>query len=328
MSAHSIPVRSPMSNQIRSLNVLRDLPAIADLVELCFHSTMDQEGQQYIRQMRRASREDHFLQWIQAGIETTSMPMTGYVWDDGDRIIGNISIVPFHGKGKRIYLLANVAVHPEYRCRGIARALTQQAMNYARERHAQSIWLQVRDDNPIALKLYYSMGFQEQTSRTTWQTTSDSPIQDNDGGVTISPRFSRFWLTQHTWLRQLYPDEITWYHTPDWETFGTGIKYWFYRLFIGYDVHQWAAQRNGNLQGVVSWFFTTREYDPLWLAVAPEVENSTVTALLLHARKHLTKGRSLSLDFPAGKNCDAIASAGFNPRRTLVWMHVDGETKS
>ena len=41
---------------MRPLNMLRDLSAVADLIELCFSPTIDNEGQRYLSDMRRASR--------------------------------------------------------------------------------------------------------------------------------------------------------------------------------------------------------------------------------------------------------------------------------
>ena len=38
---------------MRAMNMFRDLPAVADLIELCFASTMDNDGQRYIADMRR-----------------------------------------------------------------------------------------------------------------------------------------------------------------------------------------------------------------------------------------------------------------------------------
>ncbi len=48
---------------LRPLDVQRDLLAVADLIELCFASTMDADGEQYLRQMRRAARDINFFHW-------------------------------------------------------------------------------------------------------------------------------------------------------------------------------------------------------------------------------------------------------------------------
>src|ERR671919_3167426 len=106
-------------------------------------------------------RDDGFLHWASRMTETTSLPLTGYVWEQDGRIIGNASLIPFRDHGKRVYLIANVATHPDYRRRGIGRALTERTMKQAHDKNAAAVWLHVRDDNPGAIHLYAGLGFQE-----------------------------------------------------------------------------------------------------------------------------------------------------------------------
>src|SRR5215208_2651731 len=173
MSSITIPVKANEHPNIRPLNVLRDLPAVADLIELCFSSTMDNDGQRYLSDMRRASHDDSFLSWASHMTETASMPLMGYIWEQAGRIVGNASLIPFRDHGKRIYLIANVATHPDFRRRGIGRALTERVTQHARGKNAAAIWLHVRDDNPGAIQLYESLGFQEIARRTNWHAVPD-----------------------------------------------------------------------------------------------------------------------------------------------------------
>src|SRR5215212_6808227 len=200
MSSISIPVKVNDYPYIRPLNVLRDLPAVADLIELCFSSTMDNDGQRYLSDMRRASRDDSFLSWASHMTETAAMPLMGYVWEQDGRIVGNASLIPFRTKGKRIYLVANVATHPDYRRRGIGRALTERVMKQARDKRASAIWLHVRDDNPGAILLYQGLGFREIARRTTWQATPNSRLSYPETDIKIVSRQPRFWALQQGWL--------------------------------------------------------------------------------------------------------------------------------
>src|SRR5919108_6347049 len=209
MSSITIPVKTKNDHpHMRPLNVLRDLSEVADLIELCFSPTMDNDGQRYLSDMRRASRDDSFLRWASRMTETASLPMMGYVWEQDGRIIGNASLIPFRDRGKRVYLIANVATHPEFRRRGIGRALTEQVMKQARDRNASAIWLHVRDDNPGAIKLYQDLGFQEVARRTAWQGSSEHRLALPNTNIQIVPRHPRFWPLQQEWLRRLYPKDL------------------------------------------------------------------------------------------------------------------------
>ena len=167
MSTISIPITQAEITKIRPLNIIYDLPKIADLVELCFKHNMDSEGKRYVQQMRRAGQSSRFLGWA-----SNSLPLTGYVWEEEKRIIGNISIIPFRKSKKNTFLLANIAVHPDFRRRGIARLLTQKGVYHARKRRSESIWLQVEDSNLGAIELYETLGFQARARRTTWNANS------------------------------------------------------------------------------------------------------------------------------------------------------------
>jgi ribosomal protein S18 acetylase RimI-like enzyme len=169
MASFTISARAEQHTNLRPLSVLRDLPAVADLIEMCFSSTMDNDGKRYLQDMRRAGSDNSFLKWANRAAESTSLPLTGYIWEENGKIVGNASLVPFRHNSQRIYLIANVAVHPDHRRRGIARALTERALQHAREKKVNNIWLHVRDDNPGAIHLYQKLGFIERARRTSWR---------------------------------------------------------------------------------------------------------------------------------------------------------------
>src|SRR5512143_751660 len=128
MATITVSAKKSPAGPVRPLNILHDLPQVADLIELCFSSTIDDEGQSYLEQMRRASRDNEFLRWAGRVVDSTAMPLSGFIWEEDGRIVGNASLV-FQSFGtRRIAMIANVATHPEYRRRGIGRALTEAAM--------------------------------------------------------------------------------------------------------------------------------------------------------------------------------------------------------
>ena len=322
MSSITIPVQANDHPYVRPLNMFRDLSAVADLIEVCFSPTMDNDGQRYLSDMRRASRDDTFLRWASRMTETTSLPLMGYVWEQDKRIIGNASLIPFRDQGRRIYLIANVAVHPDYRRRGIGRTLTERVMKQARDRKASALWLHVRDDNPGAIKLYEDLGFREIARRTTWSAKTDPFLPRPDHDIQIVPRDPRFWPVQQAWLRRLYPDALNWYHAWNVNALRPGLWKWLYRLFVDFNLRQWVAVRNGELLATLAWMPQGARSEPMYAATGANSEPEALTRLLIHARRVMSNHSSLSLDYPAGEMADAIRAAGFQVRRTLLWMRA------
>ena len=321
---------------VRPLNILHDLPQVADLIELCFEATMDDEGQSYVQQMRRASNDRDFLSWASRVMESTSMPLAGYVWEQDGKIIGNTSLVFLAHRGRRLAMIANVATHPNYRRRGIGRALTEGAMLAARQKGAKEIWLQVRHDNPTAIKIYTDLGFVERARRTTYHSrsalsaaavpTSPPPAErqpDDARAIRITRLSARHWPRQREWLQRAHPDELGWYAHWDWNKLGPGLRNSMYRLFVQHDTRQWAAAGQNGLLASVTLVPSYRLPDGLWLAASPDGGNG-VTMVLDAARRDLAHYRRLTVEHPAGQLSREIEAAGFEAFRTLLWMRATG----
>ena len=322
MASITVPAREDHHPNLRPLSILRDLPAVADLIEQCFASTMDSDGRRYVQDMRRAGSDNSFLKWAKRAAESTSLPLTGYIWEEATHIVGNVSLVPFKQNKHRLYLIANVATHPDYRQRGIARALTLRAMQHAREKNVHDLWLHVRADNPEAIHLYETLGFTERARRTAWQATTDSNLQNVETDIAITNRHPRFWSTQLNWLSRLYPAEMAWHINWNFSTLKPGLRNWLYLMFIDMNVRQWAATRKDDLLATLSWIPTGRG-ESLFVAAGERSDTEALTAVLLQARRDLYHySPQIMLEFPAGLFDDAIQAAGFKPLRTLIWMQA------
>jgi len=322
MATITVPAREQHHPNLRPLNILRDLPAVADLIELCFSHTMDSDGKRYVQDMRRAGSDNSFLKWANRVAESTSLPLTGYIWEENGHIVGNASLVPFRHKGHRLYLIANVAVHPDHRRKGIARALTERAMQHARERKVDDIWLHVREDNLEAIRLYTSLGFVERARRTNWQAATDSHLNYLDADIAITKRNPRFWATQLHWLSRLYPDELGWHIHWNFNSLKPGLWTWLYLIFIDMNIRQWAAVQRDTLLSTLSWIPTGRG-ESLFAAIGDEWDPEALTQLLIHARRDLYLSYpSVTFEFPVSRFDNAIRDAGFKPLRTLIWMQA------
>jgi ribosomal protein S18 acetylase RimI-like enzyme len=331
MSSITIPARSEAHPNLRPLNVLRDLSAVADLIETCFSSTMDSDGRQYVQDMRRVGKDNSFLKWANRAAETTSLPLSGYVWEENGMIVGNASLIPFRHKKQRTYLIANIAVHPDYRRRGIARSLTERAIKHARDKKVENIWLHVRDDNPGAIELYTKLGFIERARRTSWQAHTDPYVATLQTDIIITGRNPNDWQTQLNWLSRLYPDSLAWHRNWTFNSLRPGLWNWLYLLFVDVNIRQWVAVKKGhpltssapgNMEAALAWIPYGRG-EALFAATGEGSDPAALTALLIQARRELSHSYStIAFEFPSGGFDQAIQAAGFRPLRTLIWMQA------
>jgi ribosomal protein S18 acetylase RimI-like enzyme len=315
---------STLPSHLRPFDARRDLSVVADLIEACFDSTLDPDGRRYLRNMRSAAGSKGLDRWAAMASGNPSLPLAGFVWEENGRVVGNLSMIPFFSQGRRIYLIANVAVYPEYRRRGVARALTEAALEKSQQRRVNQVWLQAREDNPAALGLYASMGFVQRASRTTWNSNPVSLMGEAPAGVRVTQRAPRHWQKQQSWLDELYPLELRWNFPLRIRSFQPGFWSLLHRFFNEVDIRHWAAQRGKDLLGLLTWQASRGYADRLWLAAPPENDDLAVQALSAFIRREWRSRRPLTLDYPAGRANDALTAAGFQPQHTLIWMETKG----
>ncbi len=91
-----------------------------------------------------------------AFIEELNNPLSrSLVAEVDQRVVGYLCCWCVAGE---VHIL-NLAVHPDYRHRGIARRLMQQVLEEARLEGVKTVSLEVRKSNEPALSLYYHLGF-------------------------------------------------------------------------------------------------------------------------------------------------------------------------
>lgn len=309
---------------IRAFDVRRDLGAVADLVEICFSDTLDPDGRDYLGRMRSAANNASWTNWINSA-EWAAPAMQGYVWMEDGRLVGNASLIPYFLKGRRYFLIANVAVHPEYRRRGIARELTAKAVEHARLRGCPAVWLHVREDNPGAVKLYQGLGFLERARRTTWFSQAEIPPAALPPGYRFSAPPGGSWAYERAWLERSYPDRLSWHMPIKIPALRPGLVGSLYRFLYAITTRQWAVQRDGKLQAALAWQTTAGYANALWLAAPAVIDERVVQALLVKARTELASRRALMIDYPARHFDEAIRGAGFWAHQTLIWMEMPFE---
>ncbi len=158
MIAHQVAQGSPSSG-MRRFELQRDLPQLADLIELAFKQELERSGNRIVSEMRQMARLWPLL-WLFGTADPTLSPlMSGYVWIEDGRLVGNVTLsreVKQHG----VWSIGNVAVHPGYRGRGIAGQLLEASLGEAQKRRAKWVILEVERDNLGAQRLYRHLGFE------------------------------------------------------------------------------------------------------------------------------------------------------------------------
>jgi ribosomal protein S18 acetylase RimI-like enzyme len=308
---------------IRQVQTRRDVAAIADLVELCFADYMDPDGREYLRYLRRISMQSFGLVADSPVLSMPAkLPIQGFVWEEDGHIIGNLTLIPFYRADQRYYLIANVAVHPDHRRKGIARRLTSTAIDYIRSQGNAQIWLHVRADNPAAQALYRQLGFTDQFERTTWMwdpaQNAKPEVLDKDISVTVRRRAD--WELQAKWLDRVYPPEMTWNLPMDKNRLKPGFWRELRQLFAGTEVIQLSARFGGRLVGVASCESMRMYADSVWVVTDPEFQDAAISALLPMIQRLSGRKRNLSVNYPAGLGDSAFKSATFYPHLTLIWM--------
>ncbi|MBN1876758.1 MAG: GNAT family N-acetyltransferase [Anaerolineae bacterium] len=156
MSTLSIQVRSKFkSSGVRPVDPRHDMRAVVDLIGIGFGEELDPQGLKILQKMQQIARRGTWAQIYPGSISTPS----GFVWVTGRRVVGNLSLRRAFPYGTGGWLIGNVVVHPDYRGRGISRALMDAAINAARDAAARWVGLEVRVDNDIARGLYERLGF-------------------------------------------------------------------------------------------------------------------------------------------------------------------------
>jgi len=143
---------------IRPIDPLRDARGVVRLIEEAFGGELNPTAEKTLRDLRWLSRTAWLLGpflWMTPFAELLS----GFVWVEGRRVVGNVTLTPSRGGGPGCWLVSNVVVDPAYRRRGIGRALMEEVLAHVRSQNGRWIILQVRADNQAAVHLYRTMGF-------------------------------------------------------------------------------------------------------------------------------------------------------------------------
>ncbi|HKZ55928.1 MAG TPA: GNAT family N-acetyltransferase [Anaerolineales bacterium] len=316
--------RSPRRRSgLRPVHPGRDMGDVADLIDMAFAGQLDATARRMVREMRAFGRAG-WLGWLFARLllPPAAHPH-GFVWETDGKLVGNASLLRVTSYPRR-WVVANVAVHPQYRRQGIARAMLSAAIEWTRERHAQTVLLQAKGADLGAQVLYASLGFQPLTTRTTWFRSSGAPPSHADAQDVARRRMTAEWQEQLALAARIHPEGLIWpfplqasLFRPS--SFGSLLK-------LEQDRH-WVWPEGDRLLGSLT-ARSGREQGGwrLLLIVEPEARGTVEGPLLSLALRDLPGPvADARLDYPAGLSENALRAHGFVPEHTLTWMAVEFE---
>jgi len=307
------------------LDPLRHLGQIADVLEVSFAREMgDENARQATREMRRHSRlgwQLRVLLWF--GLNDY-LPTQGYVWVEDGRVVGTVQTQPTRDD-PHTWLIANVAVLPEYRRRGIAEALTRATLEYIANRRGRFALLQVDEDNPVAQSLYTKLGFAHIATHAHWHRAGLSQIPPlAPSRFDIRLRDSREWVADFDLARLSRPEGLAWDRQLAPGQFRAGPLRRLSDFLDGHSIERWVAETStGDLVGSLRIDTGLPEGDRLTLIVHPAFRSEVERPLLVRGLRRLgSRPWAIHIEHPAE---DAwlggmLVEHGFTRTRVLRWM--------
>lgn len=313
----------------RPVNLRRDIPQVLALLNLAFRNSLDGEESRSLNSTS-LSQQPWFLLRLK---QLSHGIVPGFVWEESGDIVGNVTVLTTRTRGR--YVIANVAVHPDFRRQGIARDLMETVVESVQQCGGRELLLQVRRENEAAVNLYESLNFRKLGSMTSWyasfrqfrllpaEVSVRSP--DHSSGFYIRPLRRPEWLEAYRLDTSVVHPSLNWPDPIPEDHYKGGLWQWLGNLLNGRRAETWVAEgRQGHLAGLATITSEWGRLHTLSLRVRPHAQGAAERPLLAKLLRRLqhTYRRSLRMDHPADDEtaADLLRRANFVPRRTLTTM--------
>lgn len=172
---------------------LTELDKLLDLMEVAFAEDSQREGRDIRADMAGVKSLLPVLRVLMKIRPSFADKFYTLVWEVEGRFVAGITLSQ-QGNDRQRWYIFNVATHPDFRGRGLARTLVNAALDHVRARHGKRVLLDVRADNVPAYNLYRSAGFKHlETSTTLKGTLSRLSGYDCAPGCTVRQLAAADW---------------------------------------------------------------------------------------------------------------------------------------
>ncbi len=325
MTAASL-LKQPPQNGLQPVNLPRHLGGVADLMELCFGAEMDVGGRGMIREMQFLSRAGPLLYLINAAPLGQPPWNLGYVWLEEGRVVGSVSTQRTAPRS-RAWLIANVAVHPDHRRRGIAWAMMGATLDYIQSQGGAEALLQVDDDNLGAVELYRRLGFARVTTQTAWTRPARLPPPAHEPAtVEVRLRTPHEWRDQFDLAALVRPEGVAWSRPLSPGGFRPSVWRVLEHFLSGQTEEHWVIRIQARLAGSLTMRINGPDGDRLILLVHPQFAGQVERPLLIRGLRRLgMRSWTTRIEHSADDEhaSETLRSLGFQAQRTLRWMKRD-----
>lgn len=313
---------SPADPHVRQIDPWRDGRAVANLLETSFHDeATNDDGIRLIHALRNYG----MLDALALGAST------GFVWVEDGQLIANASVQRNYTR-RDTWIVGNVATQPNYRNRGIGRAVVEACIRYAASRGARYVALQADVNNKPALHLYEKLGFQRLGEVTHYL----RPARPASRGGERAPG-----VRKAKWSDRAAVWELARHHVPDQFTFAEPFDANVYRLGLRWsllnalngNIEQWLVMDAGSRGRLLGAVRTRATFEGSYhhLEVLPNTDATVEDAVRLiesglrrldeYASKPIYAAHARLADVPHA----ALQAVGFQATRTLVHMRLELE---
>lgn len=320
MTAALLTHSREMQTGLRPVDPRRDMRAIGQLIERAFQDRLDANGQRIVRWMRRLGRLGWFgwiLSWYL--LPPAARPL-GFVWEVEGNLVGNASLLDVQGYPGR-WVIANVAVHPHHRNKGIGRELVCACIALVRKLGGSRLMLQVDHDNQDALNLYNALGFTVLIARTTYTGKVDQArYRDLDLGLARRRRREE-WKEQWVLARRIHPEGIVWPYPPTSSFFRS--QRLVSSLSYAGGMH-WVWKEDDRIIGSITAHSNVERGGWRLFMITAEAGRDRIEARLLGCclSQLPVKNAKITLEYLDGVADVQIRDLGFSPVRSLTWMEL------
>ncbi len=321
---------SPSASGPRSARFPQDVPQITRLIDTGFGSVLDYSSRRMLADVRAVAERGE-LAWNlshRLGVIQPDEWAFGSVWDEAGRITGNATITrrtPEEGA----WLISNVAVHPEFRRRGIARGLVRHALDMIRREGGRKVYLQVDAVNESAVRMYREIGFVEIGGRIVWIRPREERRAARAEGEAASPcvfapRKTAEWEDEFGLWKEVSPHGTAW-NTPLTErAFRPSLRKSLEGFLAGEMERHFLARCGGRVEAALSGFGRFSGWEGV--LIQREGSQGRIEAgLLEEAWKIFSLDQSLLLETATGASAETLSQLGFQKRRTFIWMRYTFE---